>query len=85
MTDFRRIERELIDALDAAGVDISRKGGDAFATLIPVPECGNPEFCKLVVGPYGKTECELCEFEHNLNSRMVSISITELAKRLSSE
>lgn len=66
-----------------AGVDVCRKNGDAVATLIPVPECGNPDKrCELVVGPYGKTECVYCEIEQNLNGRMTTLSLTKLAERL---
>lgn len=83
MSDWRKVEAELVHLLDVAGVEIIREGGDCFAVVASL-ECQNPsKECKIVIGPYGKTECELCEVDHNLNGRITTLRITEIAKRLS--
>ena len=41
MADWRKIEAELIQALDAAGVEVIRESGDAYAVVLSIEDCGN--------------------------------------------
>ena len=80
--DFRDIERELADVFDIAGLDVRWVGGNAFITVASIPECSMRPDCHVAVGPYGKTECRACEAEFNINGRVETISITDIARRL---
>lgn len=81
MAAWRKMEDELLAALDAAGFDTKREDGNFYAVLASL-DCNAPHDCKAVIGPYGKVECLKCENEENLNGKLTTLDITKLARRL---
>ncbi|MES2694183.1 MAG: hypothetical protein V4773_11975 [Verrucomicrobiota bacterium] len=83
MSDFRKVEAELVHLLDAAGVDVVRESGDVYAVVLSNRECGRPSLCECVVNLQGRLECLRCDIEEGgLNGKWATIRITEIAKRL---
>ncbi|MGY3588041.1 hypothetical protein [Bradyrhizobium sp. USDA 4350] len=83
MTDFRKIEADLIDFFEAAGVDVRRYDGDAYAVVASVTGCEIPRACEATfVG--GKIVCT-CAVQVGPNpvDEATSLSLTKLAERLS--
>ena len=82
MTDFRKMERELASALDAAGINVLHDGGNVYAVVASVPGCTEPNNCKIEPSDGMVVECFGCELRCNLATELETISITALAKRL---
>lgn len=82
MTDFRTIERELTEFLDAAGVDVIRDAGDAFVVVAAIPYCGRPRKCEAVRHRDGRIKCAVCDDEDVKSTDVQTLSLTKLAERL---
>ena len=78
---WRRVEIELEAALDAAGLDLKRQDGDLLVVIASL-DCQTPRACRAVIGPYGKVECADCENAQNLNGCILTLDLTQLARRL---
>lgn len=81
MAAWRKMEDELLAALEAAGFETRREDGNLFTVFASI-DCRVPIDCRGVVGPYGKMECKYCENEENLNGKLMTLDITKLARRL---
>jgi len=85
MTDFRKIEAELIEFFDAAGVDVIRSEGDAFAVVASVGGCPMPRTCAatFVMGVI-TCPCLAGEEAETVEGQASILSLTALAERLAS-
>jgi hypothetical protein len=82
MTDFRKIESELIEFFEAAGVDVKRHDGDTFAVVAPIVGCELPRNCEAQFTD-GKIYCDCAVHTcPNPIEDGTSLSLTKLAERL---
>lgn len=86
MTDFRTVERDLIEFFEAAGVQVMRAEGDAFAVVGSI-NCEHPRTCQatfalgVIVCPCLAGSADIAEPECVAGEASI-LSLTKLAERL---
>lgn len=83
MKDFRKIEAELVAALDAADIPTKRIDGNYYATMIPIDGCNRPDDCEMRLRTSGDLKCFDCDVRiKGACVEAVGLPITSLAKRI---
>lgn len=83
MKDFRKIEAELVAALEAASIPTKQISGDFYATVIPIEGCERPEDCEIKCFGIGDLKCFRCDQRIKaVCVEAVGLPITTIARRI---